>query len=56
MLKVLYWITQQAQDVNIKSGWRQTNVAFWFENENQVDASIWRQFDVDFTLDFGYTT
>ncbi len=26
------------------------------ENENQVDVNIWRQFDVDLTLDFGYTT
>ncbi len=25
------------------------------ENENRVDVSIWRQFDVDLTLDFGYT-
>ncbi len=56
MLNVLYGTPQQAQDVNIKSGWRRKNIAFWFENENQVDVSIWRQFDVDFTLDFGYTT
>ncbi len=26
------------------------------ENENRVDVNIWRQFDVDLTLDFGYTT
>ncbi len=26
------------------------------ENENRVDVSIWRQFDVDLMLDFGYTT
>ncbi len=26
------------------------------ENENRVDINIWRQFDVDLTLDFGYTT
>ncbi len=25
-------------------------------NENRVDVSIWRQFDVDLKLDFGYTT
>ncbi len=24
--------------------------------ENWVDVSIWRQFDVDLKLDFGYTT
>ncbi len=27
-----------------------------FKNKNHVDVSIWRQFDVDLTLDFGYTT
>ncbi len=26
------------------------------ENENQVDVNIWHLFDVDLTLDFGYTT
>ncbi len=26
------------------------------ENENRVDVNIWRQFDIDLTLDFGYTT
>ncbi len=27
-----------------------------FENENWVDISIWRQFGIDLTLYFGYTT
>ncbi len=43
---------QQAPDVYVTSGWR----CILVEKENRVDISIWRQFDVDLTLDFGYTT
>ncbi len=45
-------VTQQPQDVNILKVGNIISI----EDKNRVDISIWRQFDIELTLDFGYTT
>ncbi len=48
--------TGRLYNVKLTSDMTSDRCCILIENENRVDVSIWQQFDVDLTLDFGYTT
>ncbi len=54
--ELLLEYSQQAPDVYVTSGWRctwrRTDIAFWLK----MKIGLTSIFDVDLTLDFGYTT